>query len=105
MLLVHFLASATPVPSWRLLLSAGIERPHYFWARNESVVADDLSQSAERDPAQTSNAGLRLPCMHVSHVFLFFSIPTCSTGLMWLHVTAGGLDCWVSILCLRLSSG
>lgn len=37
---LNFLTYATPIPSWRILLSAGIEKPQEFWSRNESVMAE-----------------------------------------------------------------
>ena len=43
----HCLALAIPIPSWRLLLSAGIERPQDFRGRNVSVPADDSAQVPE----------------------------------------------------------
>jgi len=43
MLFVRFQAYATTISSCRLLLSAGVEKPQDFWARNKSAMAEDLA--------------------------------------------------------------
>ena len=73
----------TPVPSWRLLLSAGVERPQDILARNESVVAEDSAQVQRWFHLRQVMLAQSYPAHRSSKVFLFFSIPTCSTGLMF----------------------
>ena len=41
---VHILDNAIPIPSWRLLLRAGIERPQGLRGRNVSVRAEASAQ-------------------------------------------------------------
>ena len=69
MLLVHFLASATPIPSWRLILSAGAERPQFFWARSESVMAEDSAQV--------------LSLFHLRQVMLAWCYPACTFAISY----------------------
>ena len=71
------------LPSWSTLLSAGIERPQDFWSRNESVVAEDSAQVQRWFHLRQVMLAQSYPAHRSSKVFLFFSIPTCSTGLMF----------------------
>jgi len=95
----------TPVPSWRLLLSAGVESPQDILARNESVVAEDSAQVQR--------------WFHLTQVMLAQSYPACRSAmsssfspsqlapaLSCLNAKADGLDCWVSIhFLIKLPSG
>ena len=78
-------------------MSAGIERPQDFWARNESLVAEDSAQV--------------LSWIHLRQVMLAWGYPagtfamssSFSPSLLALVIScldakAGDLNCWVSIL-------
>ena len=95
----------TPVPSWRLLLSAGVERPQDILARNESVVAEDSAQVQRWFHLRQVMLDQSYPARRSAMSFSF-SPPQLAPALSCLNAKADGLDCWVSIhFLIELPSG
>ena len=86
-------------------MSAGIERPQDFWARKESVVADDLPQSDEMVLSQASDAHQSHPARR-SVMSSSFSPSQLAPLVSCSDSKADGLDCWVSIhFLIKMPSG
>ena len=86
-------------------MSAGIERPQDFWARNELVMAEDSPQVQRWFHLTQVMLDQSYPA-RISAMSSSFSPSQLAPALSCLNAKADGLDCWVSIhFLIKLPSG